>query len=154
MKRFTNQASLLYLSLGLLIFVVPLIGCGGSPASAAEPGGCNGFSHCMTLSSSTTITPKPNVAGWSYSGSMVFTITPAPPVGTLVGFLFTNSNPDASGMSAGGTADGSSQVKAIVAGSTVACGFVNPTHISAYFNGDTLATEAKTDITWTTTTCQ
>ena len=153
MKRLTNPASLLCISLGLLTFGLSIIGCGGSPASAAAPGGCNGFSHCMTLFSSTTITPTPNVVGFSYSGSMVFTFSPAPPAGTLVGFAFTNSNPNASGISAGGTADGSSQVTATVAGSTVSCGFVNPTQINAYFNGNTLATEATTNITWNTTTC-
>jgi hypothetical protein len=94
MKRFA-KVSLLCLTLGLLTFGVTLIGCGGSPASAAVPGGCNGFSHCMTLLSSTTITAKPNVAGFSYSGSMVFTISPAPSAGTLVGFTFTNSDPNA-----------------------------------------------------------
>jgi len=110
----------------------------------------------MTLVSG-NVSDTSNVVGYSYSGTMVFTITTpagkAVPSGTLIGITFTNTqgNTDLNG---GGTSNGSPQVTFTMGGTSEGwCAYSYPEQVNAYFNGNTSATQAIANITWKNGKC-
>jgi len=152
-----KRSSLAVLALILLVSALGLVllGCGTSTGSGN--GNCStGFPYCMTLVSG-NVSDTSNVVGYSYSGTMVFTITTpagkAVPSGTLIGITFTNTqgNTDLNG---GGTSNGSPQVTFTMGGTSEGwCAYSYPEQVNAYFNGNTSATQAIANITWKNGKC-
>jgi len=131
-----------------------LLGCGGGSSSSSN---CStGFPYCMTLVSGGAA-DSTNVVGYSYSGSMVFSITTpsgaAVPNGTLIGLTFSNANGETD-LNGGGTSQGVANVTFTIGGTSEGwCAFAYPEQVNAYFNGNTSVTEALGSITWKRTTC-
>src|ERR1019366_52223 len=99
-----------------------LISCGGSPASAGQSatpnqaGNCNtSFPYCMTVDGG-NVTAMPSQAGFgfSYSGTMTFTFSPALPADS--GSITIRFN--ASDMIGTATANGDSKLMFTISGTT------------------------------------
>ncbi len=145
----------------LALATLALTSCPGISSSAGQPSGCTatGFPYCMSWTSG-TVSATPTNLGYNYTGTVVFTFSPAPPSGTPIELIWTYNNGADGDILANGTATGSTTVSFQVGGSSIStCDFVSPTQVNAYFGtpGQTVvntnATEAITTFNWTTSTC-
>jgi hypothetical protein len=145
-----------WLGVSIALLVLMSVACTGltSPTPTPAPSVCSntGFPYCMSWTSG-LITPKSVGAGYSYSGNIVFTFSPAPPSGTPMTLLFGPGEIIANGVSSGNTAS------LTVGGSSISCQFVSPTQVNAYFGtpGQAIVNQSVTEaiytFNWTSSQC-